>query len=182
MRIIAGQFRGHRLVAFKAGHIRPTTDRVKESLFNRLQAKIPGAKVLDLFSGTGSLGLEALSRGAEHVQFVDSHPKSIGILKKNVQLLKVEGIVSISQADVRQFLKTLQAPYDLIFIDPPFTKKMADQVMADLASSKAFGPETTIAIESSHQEEMKDEYLPLVLLDRKEFGDKTLSLFQPKED
>jgi 16S rRNA (guanine966-N2)-methyltransferase len=181
MRIIAGQFKGHRLVAFKANHIRPTTDRVKESLFNRLQGDVPGAKVLDLFSGTGSLGLEALSRGAERVQFVDSHAKSIAILKKNVDLLKVESSVSITQMDVCQFLKTLQSPFELIFIDPPFTNKMADTVMQCLAESAAFHTETIVAIESSHQETIKDEYLSLTLLDRKEFGDKTLSLFQKKE-
>ncbi|MEO0335798.1 MAG: 16S rRNA (guanine(966)-N(2))-methyltransferase RsmD [Pseudomonadota bacterium] len=181
MRIIAGQFKGHRLVAFKAIHIRPTTDRVKESLFNRLQGQISGAKVLDLFSGTGSLGLEALSRGAESVQFVDSNAKSIAVLRKNIELLKVEDSASINQQDVRQFLKTIQSSFDVIFIDPPFTKKMADSVMEALASSGAFHDETRIAIESSHQEEIKDEYLPLVLLDQKEFGDKTLSLFQRKE-
>ena len=83
MRIISGKFKGRSLISFKASHIRPTTDRVKESLFNKIQGETEGARVLDLFAGTGSLGLEALSRGAAFVHFVDDSPVSLKILKQN---------------------------------------------------------------------------------------------------
>ena len=84
MRIIGGKYKGLYLTNFKADHIRPTTDRVKESMFNILQAQIEDARVLDLFSGTGNLGIEAISRGARHVTFVEKNKKSIQILKENI--------------------------------------------------------------------------------------------------
>ena len=181
MRIIAGRFKGHRLVAFKANHIRPTTDRVKETIFNKIQSHIPGAKVLDLFSGTGSLGLEALSRGAESVQFVDSHAKSIHILNQNVDKLDVRGSVSISKVDVLRFLKQAEDSFDLIFIDPPFTKKMGEEVMQTLAQSKVFHAQSLILIESTKHENMQDHYLELERIDVKSFGDKDLSVFSQVE-
>ena len=105
MRIIAGRFKGHPLVAFKASHIRPTTDRVKETIFNKLMGELPDARVWDLYAGTGNLGLEALSRGAGHVTFVESHKKSLQILQQNISKLKVESEVSVRKSDVFQFLK-----------------------------------------------------------------------------
>lgn len=82
MRIISGKYRGRRLSAFNAPHIRPTTDRVKETMFNKLMGQVEGARVLDLFAGTGNLGIESLSRGANWVEFVESNRKSLEILKK----------------------------------------------------------------------------------------------------
>lgn len=182
MRIIAGQFKGHRLVAFKANHIRPTTDRVKETIFNKIQSTIPGAIVLDLFSGTGSLGLEALSRGAESIQFVDSHSKSIQILNQNVDKLGVRGSVSITKQDVLRYIAQGEGKFDLIFIDPPFTKKMGDQVMEALSRSKLYKAGTLILIESTKHENMKDQYLDLQRIDVKSFGDKDLSVFTTAEE
>src|SRR5690606_22011612 len=124
-RIISGRFKGHRLVSFKADHIRPTTDRVKETLFNKWSAYIEGAKVLDLFCGTGNLGLEALSRGADFIEFVDSSEKSLRILRENVKKLRIESGVHITQKDAIKFLSTATDVYDLVLIDPPFTKSMA---------------------------------------------------------
>src|SRR5690606_35256713 len=106
MRIISGKFGGRKLVHFKADHIRPTTDRVKEVIFNKLQSDIDGSRVLDLFSGTGSLALEALSRGASWVTAVEKNPKSIEIIKKNCELLKIPpGEIALVKKDVLAFLK-----------------------------------------------------------------------------
>jgi 16S rRNA (guanine966-N2)-methyltransferase len=178
MRIIAGKYKGHPLVSFEASHIRPTTDRVKEALFNILQFDISAdTKVADCFSGTGNLGIEALSRGAQHVTFIDAHTKSIQILKSNLQKLKIESQdYHIKKMDIYSFLDSDLTTYHLFLIDPPFTKKMAHQVMQTL-STKTLMDGALIAIESAASETIADEYLGLALHKRREFGDKILSIF-----
>ncbi len=182
MRIISGKFKGHHLVSFKAGHIRPTTDRVKETLFNKIMHEAHFDQVLDLFCGTGNLGLEALSRGADHVIFVDDHKQSILITRQNLEKLKVESSAyKAIQKDVISYLKTYEGePFDLIFADPPFTKKMAHDVMLAASNSQAFGESTILTIESELKERMDDEYGSVVRYDKREFGDKILSFFQKK--
>ncbi len=183
MRIISGKYKGHQLVSFNADHIRPTTDRVKESLFNMIQMHIEGAKVLDLFSGTGNLGLEALSRGAESVQFVEKNRKSIQILEKNIEKLKVDEPHQILQKDVLTYLKNYEGPaFDLVFADPPFTEQMAHDVMLMADISKAFHSETLMMIESARREKILDDYPTLTRYDVREFGDKVLSFFKKKSE
>lgn len=181
MRVISGKYRGHHLVSFNADHIRPTTDRVKETLFNMIQVYVPEAQVLDLFSGTGSLGIEALSRGAAKVLFVEKNKKSIQILEKNLEKLKVDEPYQILQKDVISFLKSYEGPaFDVIFADPPFTEKMAHEVMVAADISKAFGANTLLMIESGRHENILDDYPTLLRYDVREFGDKTLSFFKKK--
>lgn len=179
MRIIAGKYRGHQLVAFKADHIRPTTDRVKETLFNKLQFQIQEAKVADLFCGTGNLGIEALSREASFCTFVEKNPKSLAISRQNLEKLRVPAsCYRIINMDVLAFLKNYQEePFDIIFADPPFTEKMAHAVMEAASISQAFAEHTVLAIESERKERMEDRYGSLIRYSKKEFGDKILSLF-----
>lgn len=182
MRIISGKYKGHHLTSFQADHIRPTTDRVKESLFNIIQSHIEDARILDLFSGTGSLGLEALSRGAREVLFVEKNKKSIAILEKNIEKLKVSEPYRILPKDVLSFLKNYEGEaFDVIFADPPFTEKMAHDVILAADHSKAFKPETIMAIESGRRENVELEYETLVRYDQREFGDKFLSFYRKKE-
>jgi 16S rRNA (guanine966-N2)-methyltransferase len=180
MRIISGKYKGHHLVSFKANHIRPTTDRVKETLFNKMMFEIEGTRVLDLFCGTGNLGLEALSRGATHATFVDAHKQSILITRENIQKLKIpKQEYLIIQKDVLGFLKTYEGPaFDIIFADPPFTQKMADEVMQAACQSAAFGDHTLLSIESQKQEKMENTYGALTRFDMKDYGDKILSFFR----
>jgi 16S rRNA (guanine966-N2)-methyltransferase len=181
MRIISGKYKGHQLVSFSADHIRPTTDRVKESLFNMIQGNLDGARVLDLFSGTGNLGLEALSRGAQNVLFVEKSRKSIQILEKNIAKLKIEEPYQILQKDVLSFLRNYEGePFDLIFADPPFTEAMAHDVMQAADESRAFHSQTLMMIESARREKILDDYPHLTRYDVREFGDKFLSFFQQK--
>lgn len=168
-------------MSFSADHIRPTTDRVKESLFNMIQGSVEDARVLDLFSGTGNLGLEALSRGAQGVVFVEKSRKSIQILEKNIQKLKVSEAHQILQKDVISFLQAYQGePFDLIFADPPFTEAMAHDVMLAADNSKVFHANTLMMIESARREKILDDYPHLSRYDVREFGDKVLSFFQKK--
>ena len=182
MRIIAGKYKGHQLVAFKADHIRPTTDRVKETLFNQIQFDIADATVLDLFCGTGNLGLESLSREAAHCVFVEKNTKSLMITRQNIEKLKVPASAyKITNMEVISFLKTYKgAPFDIIIADPPFTEKMAHSVVEAASQSEAFGAHTLMAIESERKERMDDVYGDLVRYKVKEFGDKYLSMFRHK--
>jgi 16S rRNA (guanine966-N2)-methyltransferase len=180
VRIISGKYKGN-LVSFQASHIRPTTDRVKESQFNILGGIFENARVLDLFAGTGSLGLEALSRGAKEVVFVEENRKSIEIIKKNLQKLKVIEPVQIVQKDVLKFLKGYSgAAFDVIFIDPPFTEEMADSVLLAASGSAIFHENSILTIESGRREKVQDKYPHLIREDVREFGDKFLSFYRPQ--
>lgn len=183
MRIISGKYKGHHLVPFKGDHLRPTTDRVKEALFNKIQFELEGSHVIDLFSGTGNLGLEAISRGAEKVIFVDEHPKSIEILRKNIEKLKVERErYEIVNIDVFRFLKKgRDGKFEFIFADPPFTQKIAHEVMDALSKTSLFDSNTFISIESQKKERMDDDYITLSRFDLRDYGDKVLSFFKKKD-
>lgn len=180
MRIISGKYKGHRLSSFDEDHIRPMTDRVKESLFNIWMAYVEDAIVLDLFSGTGSVGLEALSRGAKSVEFVELNPRSLKIIVKNIELLKVGEQCHTHKKDAVKFLKSYQGEgFDLIFIDPPFPLKICQETMETLAASQALKATSKIVIEHSVHEPLESKILNLTLIDTREYGDKILSFYEP---
>ena len=121
MRVIAGKYRGKKLKEFEISSTKPTLDRVKESLFSSIQFDIIGARVLDLFSGTGALGIECLSRGSKSVDFVDTNHEAINIIKQNLQ--GIDGEHSVTNCDYMQYLtkvKSLRKKYDIVLLDPPF--------------------------------------------------------------
>lgn len=125
MRIIAGKFRGRKLKSPPSLHTRPTSDRLRETLFNILAPRIGGARVLDLCAGTGAVGIEALSRGAIHVTFVDQSRKMCALIEENVNALNIEEreieIVTSEAFDfLRKFVKKARDPFDVIFFDPPY--------------------------------------------------------------
>ena len=143
-----------------------------------IRDQIHGAAVLDLFAGTGSLSFESLSRGAESVVAVEISRKSLGILQKNAQQFEVGSELVVRQSDVEKFLNKYEGtPFDIIFVDPPFTEKLADPVMKTLSESAVFSEETEIFIESTKHEPLQKNYGPLTLLNQKSFGDKFLSVF-----
>jgi len=129
LRIIAGEFKGRRLKTPASNKVRPTADRVREAWFSILQQSIPAARVLDLFSGSGALGFEALSRGAVSVDFVETQRASLAVLKANTETLKVEDRVTIHRMDAVRFAGRLQpAQYDVAFADPPYATDDAEQL------------------------------------------------------
>jgi 16S rRNA (guanine966-N2)-methyltransferase len=140
VRIIAGEFRGRALAPVGKGdagaHLRPTTDRVRESLFNVLNHQIDfdGLRVLDLFAGTGALGLEALSRGASHVTFVDDGRVAQGLIRKNIDLTRSADRTDLVRRDATRLGDNPGAPYDLVFLDPPYGKSMGQKAVAALAN------------------------------------------------
>lgn len=118
MRIISGKYRGKNLKEFNIDTTKPTTDRVKESIFNLIQFDVVDAVVLDLFSGTGALGIECISRGSKQVHFVDLNKQAISLIKENLK--GIDGEYQVFNQSYEEFLKNTQMRYDIIFLDPPY--------------------------------------------------------------
>lgn len=130
MRIVGGKYKSRVLADFEKIGVRPTSDMVRESVFNILSFRIPGASFLDLFSGTGAMGIEALSRGASKVIFNDSSRESIKLIKKNLEKLKVTDPYEVLCLDAITLLKRGQAEYDIIYIDPPYACDFLPEVLS----------------------------------------------------
>jgi 16S rRNA (guanine966-N2)-methyltransferase len=139
MRIIAGKFRGHPLATLGKGddkaRLRPTSDRVRESLFSMLEggrfgSPVEGARVLDLFAGTGGLGFEALSRGASHVTFVENGRTGARLIAENRRKLGVDGETALIRADACRLPANAGEPFDLVFLDPPYGQKLGEKALA----------------------------------------------------
>lgn len=143
MRVISGSARGKKLITSDGLDVRPTLDRVKESVFNMIAFDIPDANVLDLFSGSGSLGIEALSRGAKECIFVDKSSQSVSITKKNLEATRLLDSACILNTDSIEFIKSTNKKFDIIFIDPPYesdlyTKSLSAIKDADILSDDGF--------------------------------------------
>lgn len=139
MRIVGGRFRGRPLAAPRTGAIRPTSDRLRESVFNVLVHAygdpVEGARVLDLFAGTGAMGLEALSRGAAEAVFVDDSAEARGLIRANVEALGLGGVTRLFRRDATRLGPLGKAaPYDLVFCDPPYGKGLAERALAAAAA------------------------------------------------
>lgn len=150
MRIIAGKHRGRALAQFAGQDVRPTPDRVKESLFQILGAKLSGARVLDLFCGSGALGLESLSRGAREAVFNDVSADSLVICKKNIAALRENA--RVSNLDYRACLARAEGAFDIIFADPPYKADCAAEILALIASRGLLAPDGVVVYESEREE------------------------------
>ncbi|MBQ8074424.1 MAG: 16S rRNA (guanine(966)-N(2))-methyltransferase RsmD [Oscillospiraceae bacterium] len=129
MRVITGSCRGRRLKTPTGNDVRPTTDNVKEAVFNIIRSDVEGRRVLDLFAGTGQLGIEALSRGAKEAVFVDASPASLKIVKENLQLCSLEA--TVVRSDAVAYLSRC-GKFDLIFIDPPYASGLYEKVLESI--------------------------------------------------
>ena len=134
MRVISGTARGRRLGELEGMETRPTTDRVKEALFNIVQFEIPGRKILDLFGGTGQLGIEALSRGAAHCTFVDQRSDVAALIRSNLKLTGLSAQSRVVQGDSLGFLQTCGEQFDVIFLDPPYRADLLERAVEAIAA------------------------------------------------
>lgn len=130
MRIITGSMRGKKLRALDGRDVRPTADRVKEALFNILQFRVEGRSFLDLFAGSGQIGLEALSRGAASAVFVDSNRRSLSIIEENVDATKMRDRAKIMPTDFASYLSHTADSFDVAFLDPPFGEKLLEKALS----------------------------------------------------
>ena len=182
MRIIGGNRRGLRLAEVGEGdaaaHLRPTSDRVREAIFNLLinggyGNPVAGARVLDLFAGTGAMGLEALSRGAAKVVFVDDGAKALTLLRANVAKMRVEGETRILRQDARHLPENLGAPFTLVFLDPPYGKQLGEAALSAALKHGWLAPDAMVVWE---------ENLPptppagLMQLDQRRYGETLVTL------
>ena len=154
MRIVAGKYRGKQLNSPADDSIRPTSDRARESIFNilgsRLGPVLAGRRVLDLFAGTGALGLEALSRGAEHVTFVDNGVEARGLIRDHIEAFGAAGITKLLRRDATALgVPGTFGRFDLVFLDPPYGRGLGEQALAELARNGWLAPGATIVWEES---------------------------------
>jgi 16S rRNA (guanine966-N2)-methyltransferase len=177
MRVIAGRWGGRRLQAPPGDATRPTSDRVREALFSVLGDRVDGARVLDLFAGSGALGIEALSRGAAHATFVDSAPAAIRSLTANLSALGADA--EVRRADARRFLGAASANgrhYDLVFLDPPY--RLAGRLGGELAAAlpAVLAPGAMVVTESDRRAPLE---LELELIDERRYGDTLIRIHGP---
>lgn len=152
MRVIAGSKKSLKLKTIEGLNVRPTTDRTKETLFNIIQPYLCDATFLDLFSGSGAIGIEALSRGAKEAVFVEQNKEALSCIKENLCTTKLEQQARILAFDVFYALRILEAekqPFDLIFMDPPYQMQLEEQVLKQIANSHLIGANTWIIVEAA---------------------------------
>ncbi|WP_455198974.1 16S rRNA (guanine(966)-N(2))-methyltransferase RsmD [Kaarinaea lacus] len=157
LRIIAGRYRGRTLLFNEAEGLRPTPDRIRETLFNWLQPVITGARCLDMFAGSGLLGIEALSRGASQVVFIESQKPALEQLRSNLDRLGEEKAMLLF-GDAFAQVQTINQAFDIIFLDPPFHQGLLARAMSQLASSGLLTPAARVYLESEY--EITDAQIP----------------------
>lgn len=186
MRIIGGKSKGTRLGSLKGLAIRPTLDRVRESFINQVSPIIEGSRFLDLFAGTGALGIEALSRGAESVVFVEPHPGACELIRHNLskcgfhqsgyndpawQLIKSSALEAMRSLD-----KKAQR-FDLIYIDPPYEKDLYAETLLAISASNLMAESAQVIVEHYRKKELQETYDKLSLIKSRRMGDSCLSFF-----
>jgi len=188
MRIIAGTARGRRLASPGSGTlaIRPTSDRAREAVFNILADEVAGARVLDLFAGTGALGLEALSRGAASAVFVDKGRSAVGLIGKNIQLCGFWEKSVVLQRDLTRSLSFLQSyaasgGFSLVFIDPPYKTLLAETIILELGKGEIVRPGGLLVAESSSGGHLPAEISPFSLKDQRVYGEAGFWFYRKKE-
>lgn len=180
MRIIGGKHKGRVLAEFSGYEVRPTADRVKESLFNVLFQKIEGARVLDLFSGSGALGLECISRGAREAVFNDVRKESVELLKKNLQKFGDDGKKAIVFAqDALTLLPRLSGTFDLVFLDPPYKDDCGLTALRFLGKSELLNENSIVVYERDRA--FADEVDGLEKYDERKYGKTVLTFFKKEE-
>ncbi len=180
MRIIAGSLRSRTLEAPPGLATRPTSDRLRETLFNVIAPRISGANFLDLYAGSGAVGIEALSRGAASVTFVERAPAALAVLRKNLATLQITTGFTIHAGSVTSFLRKARSEFDLIFLDPPYDAAMEYASTLNLIGSSQrslLAPGALVVAEHRRKERLEETYNQLQRSRLLEQGDAALSFF-----
>jgi len=183
MRIVGGKFKGHSIAPPHGSATRPTSDRVRESVFNILAHGIDGlaldgARVLDLFAGTGAMGLEAVSRGARFCQFVEESAEARGLIRKNADALGVIGLVKIWRRDATLLGPCAPQPaFDLVFADPPYGKGLGEKALKSLIAGGWLNRAGIVVLEESQKAEIKD-ISGLALIDERDYGETKIRFYR----
>lgn len=176
MRVISGSARGKKLIAPEGENTRPTTDRVKESIFNIIQRYIPCRAVLDAFAGSGALGIEALSRGTETCTFIETSPEALSILRKNVDGARVSDKCEIIRKDIFDFLNSTNKKFDIIFLDPPYNKGFLSPVFK-IIKEKNLLTENGIILTETEVGGEETEFIGFECIKKAKYGRTQVSVF-----
>lgn len=178
MRVITGTARGRRLGELQGMDTRPTYDRVKEGMFNIIQFDIEGRRILDLFGGTGQLGIECLSRGAAHCTFVDQRRDAVRLMKENLKVCEVEDRATVVQSDAIGYLSTITEPYHLIFLDPPYDSGLLESALKKLTSIDILADNGIIVCETRTEHTMPELPAPYVRSRDYRYGKSKIVLYR----
>jgi 16S rRNA (guanine(966)-N(2))-methyltransferase RsmD len=185
VRVVGGTVRGRRLAPFRATGIRPTSDKVREAVFNVLDQDCGGVAVLDIFAGTGALGIEALSRGAASVVFIDNSKGAIGVIKKNLSLCGFEDkgrILNKEVAAAFSQLKGRRRGFDLIFIDAPYAEaELTATTLKTIARLKLLNKDGRVVCETAKNNPVKDLPEFFTIIKKKNYGDTLVYFLEPSE-
>lgn len=185
MRVIAGSARGIRLKMVPGKHVRPTSDRMKETLFQVIGPMFDGGWALDLFAGTGSLGIEALSRGCDRVVFVDRSRASVNTIKENLRKTGFVELSEVHREDARNALRKLARRgirFRLIFLDPPYRENLLAPILEKISSCSLLREDGIVVAEHSVREPPPERMGTLKAYRRMSFGDAAITLYAPQED
>jgi len=179
MRIIAGKAKGHRLKVPRGTVVRPATDLVRGAIFSILETTTSDwAEVLDLFAGSGALGIEALSRGAGWVDFVEREPRCCAIIKQNLEKVKLEAQAHIYCCSVAKAISFLDKEYSIILMDPPYSNSSIGSLVTQLAASKLVGVGSTVVVTHSSHLPLSSSYATLNLVKERRHGDSCIAIYQ----
>ncbi len=181
MRITGGQSKGRVLTSPTGMSIRPTTDRVREAVFNIIGQDLSGLKVLDLFAGTGVLGLEALSRGARHVVFIDKSQQAIKLIKKNLATCKFQNSGTVLKNDLKKGLPAShlkQQDFDLVFLDPPYRKDLITPLLKKISTANILSHDSCVVAELSKNEILPKTIGNLKMTDTRLYGDTRINIYE----
>ena len=182
MRVIAGELRGRRIEVPRKGEIRPTYDRVRESVFSIIGPRIEGARVLDLFAGTGSLGIESLSRGARSATFVEQDRDIAGVLVGNIERLDLRSESTVLRLAVARFLSRGRdrAVFDIVFADPPYDSGLAERTLEMLGNWDGVGLDSLVVVEHRVGDELPDASGRLRRMRKERYGTIEVEFFEAR--
>ncbi|MCF8094523.1 MAG: 16S rRNA (guanine(966)-N(2))-methyltransferase RsmD [Desulfobacteraceae bacterium] len=179
MQIIGGKFKGRKLFSLQGGKTRPTSGKVREAVFNICGGLVPGARVADLFAGTGAMGIEALSRGAKHAVFVEADPGAAGVIKKNLSACGAQDDSVVLCRDLLHgpgILADLNSAFDLVFMDPPYNRGVLLPALENLVKSDTLAPDAVVIIEHSRTEAVPAMPGGLKVYETRKYGKALVSL------
>jgi 16S rRNA (guanine966-N2)-methyltransferase len=178
LRVIGGELGGRRLEGPPRSGVRPTTDRVREALFEVLGQAVEGARVLDLFSGTGAIGIEALSRGAAWCDFVESDPKAQAVIRENLTRTSLLDVSKLYPLPVARALSRLQGPYDVVVADPPYEYDRAESELAQVITGGLLAKDGILAVEHSQRKPWPQALGGRAQLTSRRYGDTRVTLYR----
>lgn len=185
MRVIGGKCKGRRLVPVKGASVRPTSDKVREAVFNILPRELSSKRALDLFAGTGAMGIEALSRGAAEASFVDADAAAVQVIRKNLSVCGFSVQARVYRRDVRSAVGALSRrgeSFDLIFIDPPYDSALVEETLKAIDGAGILGPGGIVVAEASKRVSIGAGFASIALVDERKYGDTVIYFYTVKND